>query len=138
MTITLYLVGALPFILLGGLHVLYTVFDEINPRKLAPKDTSLVSAMRMSPLGLTSATNMWRAWIGFNLSHGIGAVGFGLLYLYLAASHASFLLEAQALLIAAPVIASLYFVMALRYWFSTPAIGTGLGAACFWLGLAAS
>jgi hypothetical protein len=36
---------------------------------------------------------------------------------------------APELLFAAPVIASLYFLMSLRYWFRIPAIGTGLGTA---------
>lgn len=135
MSAWLYIAGAAPFILLGGLHVLYTVLDEFSPRRLAPKDKGVVTAMRMSPLGLTSQTTMWQAWIGFNLSHGIGAVGFGLLYLYLALFHAPFLADAGPLLMAAPVVASLYFLLALRYWFSVPAIGTAIGAALFWGGL---
>ncbi len=135
MTAILYVIGALPFIVLGALHTLYTVLDEFAPRRLAPKDPSLVTTLRMAPLGLTSETNMWRAWIGFNLSHGIGAMGFGLLYAYLGVVHAEFLLQATPLLLAAPIIASLYLMMALRYWFSIPAIGTGLGAICFWIGL---
>lgn len=94
-----------------------------------------VAALRVAPLGITSETNMWRAWIGFNLSHGFGAMGFGLLYVYLGTFHSDFLLGATPLLRAAPVIASLYVVMALRYWFSIPAIGTGMGAFCFWVGL---
>ncbi len=133
MSAGLFALGALPFIVLGTLHGLYTVLDEITPQRLAPKDPSVVSAMRLSPLGLTSATTMWRAWIGFNLSHSVGAVGFGLLYLYLALAFPTFLEEAIALRFAAPVIATLYLFMAMRYWFAVPAIGAGAGAACFWI-----
>ncbi len=131
MTAALYVIGAVPFIILGGLHGLYTVIDEFAPRRLAPKDTSLIEALRMAPLGITQETNMWRAWIGFNLSHSLGAVAFGLLYAYLAIAHAEFLMMAGPLLWAAPLIGAVYIYTAWRYWFSVPLIGVCAGTASF-------
>ena len=138
MTATLYLIGTVPLIVLGALHGLYTVMDEFVPRKLAPKDTSLVTTLRMAPLGITNDTNMWRAWIGFNLSHSIGAVGFGLLYAYLAVAHADFLVTAPPLLWAAPIIGVLYMYLAWRYWFAVPLIGVTISTVAFTVGALSS
>ena len=131
MTQALFILGASIFVFLGSLHGLYTVIDEFRPRKLAPKDTALVETMRMAPLGITADTNMWRAWIGFNLSHSVGAVALGLLYLYFATSHVAFLVSAPPLLWAAPIIGGLYIYMAWRYWFSVPLIGVCVSTAAF-------
>lgn len=49
MTAALFVVGAVPLILLDTLHNLYTVLDEFSPKRLAPRDTGLVNAMRMAP-----------------------------------------------------------------------------------------
>ena len=90
----------------------------------------LVEQMRASTLFLTRQTTVWRAWIGFNLSHGLGIVVFAGLLIHGAALHFDAVRSAAPeLLFAAPVVALLYFLMSLRYWFRIPAIGSGLGAA---------
>lgn len=126
----LFLAGAVPFLLLGILHIVYTLLDEKRPRRIVPRDRELLERMRASPLVLTRETTVWRAWIGFNLSHGLGVVVFAGALIYGAALHFEAVRSAAPeLLVAAPVIASLYFLMSLRYWFRVPAIGTGIGAA---------
>jgi hypothetical protein len=56
--------------------------------------------MSQTHLVLTRQTTMWRAWIGFNASHSMGAVFFGLVYGYLALLHVELLFRSPFLLIA--------------------------------------
>lgn len=125
----LFIAGAIPFFLLGSLHVIYTLMDEQRPRRLAPRDRDLVALMRTNTLVLTKETTVWRAWIGFNLSHGLGVMSFSAALIYMAALHFEPVRSAAPeVLVAAPVIAAAYLGLSLRYWFSIPAIGSGLGA----------
>jgi hypothetical protein len=126
----LFVAGAVPFLILGILHILYTLSDADRPRRIAPRDPHLVEQMRAGTLFLTRQTTVWRAWIGFNLSHGLGIVLFAGMLIYGAALHFDAVRSAAPeLLFAAPVIASLYLLMSFRYWFRIPAIGSGIGTA---------
>lgn len=124
-----FIIGAIPFLVLGILHIAYTVIDAERPRRIVPRDRELVERMRASTLVLTRETTVWRAWIGFNLSHGLGVVLFAAALIYGAALHFEAVRSAAPeLLFAAPAIASLYCGLSLRYWFRVPTIGTGIGA----------
>ena len=62
------------FLLLGILHALYTFLDIREPRRLVPQEPSVALAMVESPVRLArGGTTMWRAWVGFNFSHSLGA-----------------------------------------------------------------
>jgi len=66
------------FLLLGLLHALYTFLDIGRPRRLVPQDPSVARAMAESqPRLARGGATMWRAWVGFNFSHSLGAVLFG-------------------------------------------------------------
>ena len=76
---------------------------------------------------------MWRAWVGFNFSHSIGAVLFGSCCIFLGVALQSLALPKAALIV--PVaIGALYFWLAVQYWFRIPAIGIALGTVCFSIG----
>ena len=75
----LYLAGALPFFVLGLAHLAVTPRAPADVKGLSPSDPQLAEAMTRSGLRLTRRTDMWRAWVGFNLSHGLGVVVFALL-----------------------------------------------------------
>lgn len=63
-----------------------------------PRDPALQARMReVSPV-ISRETTMWKAWIGFNASHGLGAVLFGLVYGYLALAHPAVLFQSAFLL----------------------------------------
>lgn len=128
---TLFIAGTLPFILLGALHTLYSLLDTIHPRRIVPRDAELIARMQASALRLTKETDMWRAWLGFNLSHGLGAFVFGLVYLIMAIGHFTVLQTAPLLLIIAPAVALAYLVLSIKYWFRIPILGTGLGFVLF-------
>ena len=127
----LFILGTLPFILLGAVHIVYSLMDVRRPRKLTPYDDSVRLAMQASTLVLTRQTTMWRAWLGFNLSHGIGVLFFGLVYLVLALNDFSLLSKVWPLPVLAVVVSASYWLLSIKYWFHIPAIGSGTGTICF-------
>ncbi len=69
---------------------------------------------------------MWSAWIGFNFSHSVGLIIFGLICI--AAGAVANVPKAAPPLLA--FIAALYFALAIRFWFRVPAIALGIATAC--------
>jgi hypothetical protein len=53
--------------------------------------------MAVSPV-ISPETTMWRAWVGFNASHGLCLILFGTQYGYLAMRHSTFLFHSWFLL----------------------------------------
>jgi hypothetical protein len=123
--------------LLGFLHALYTWKDIADPRRLVPDDRAVIAAMAGTGVRLArGGTTMWRAWVGFNFSHSLGAVLFG------AGCVAAGLLLApgaiaRAWLLVPVAVSSLYVVMAVKYWFRIPAIGTAIATVLFAVAFAA-
>lgn len=113
--------------LLGTVHLVYTFHGP----KLKPRDPQLIEQMkRVSPI-ITKETNMWKCWIGFNASHSVCAILFGLVYGYLAISHSEFLFASWFLLaIGLGLLASLA-VLGKLYWFSIPFRGITIALAFF-------
>ena len=100
-----------------------------------PRNAALIDDMKASTLRITRETDVWRAWLGFNLSHGLGVFFFGFVYLVLAAGNFALLAATPALLVAAPLVAIVYLVLSLKYFFRIPAIGSAIGVVCFAAGL---
>jgi hypothetical protein len=74
---------------------------------------------------------MWRAWIGFNVSHSLGLLLFGLLYGYLALVEPDVLFGSWFVLLVGFAMLSSYAVLAWAYWFSTPLIGIVIALVLF-------
>ena len=127
----LFLAGALPFVVLGLAHVRATPRTLSESRGLSPRDPALREAMSKATVLITRRTNLWLTWVGFNLSHSLGAVLFGAVVLLIGRSPASFRAEAGVFLPLAVVVSGLYLWLGLRYWFRTPIIGIALAGACF-------
>lgn len=127
----LLLAGGAVFVLLGALHALYTVADERRPRRIVPEDPSVREAMVGTGVRLArGGTTMWRAWIGFNLSHALGAVLFG--GLVMALGNAWTEPDPPRFILLFPLgVALIYLVLSVRYWYRVPTAGIGLAAACF-------
>jgi hypothetical protein len=118
------------FILLGLLHALYTYLDIGRPRRLVPQDPAVAQAMSKSNLRLSgTGTTMWRAWVGYNFSHSIGVVLFGTVCIGAGSVLGTMALPAWILFVLV-VIALLYFVVGLLYWFRTPVVGVALAGVC--------
>ena len=131
MTDILIMVGGSAFAILGSLHAIYTWADTRTPRRLVPDAPSVIEAMSSSFVRLSrGGTTMWRAWVGFNFSHGLGAVMFGIGCIVLGLSLRSVVLP-KAVLLVPVVIGCLYLWIAIRYWFRIPVIGIAAATACF-------
>lgn len=120
--------------LLGSIHLLYTFFGN----KLTPRDPAVLEAMNATPLTLTSETTVWRAWIGFNASHSMCALFFGLVFGFLAAVHPEVLFRSVYLQLLGVAILVGFVVLAKLYWFSIPLAGVSIALACFLAGLVAA
>lgn len=126
----LFIIGTLPFLTLGSLHLIYTLKDNRQPKHLAPRSATLVNEMKNTQLKLTKETDMWRAWIGFNHSHSIGVLSFSGIYLYLALYDFTFL-SASGLIWGAPALAAIYATLARLFWFRIPFFGSLIGLGFF-------
>lgn len=126
-TQTLIVAGALIFGLLGTVHLAYTLFTGM----FSPRDATTEAAMKLTHPRLTRRTTLWKAWVGFNASHSLGAMLFAAIYLLLALAHMDWLREAPGLVWLAALGALAYLALAVRYWFRTPLIGIALASVCF-------
>jgi len=134
----LFLAGALPFLFLGSVHARETPLSASKPKGLTPSDPALIGSMQKSAVRLTRRTDMWLAWIGFNLSHSLGAVAFGLFVVVIGRSAESFASQAAVCVPLATLVAATYVAIGLKYWFRDPNAGLTVALVCFvasWLTL---
>src|SRR5688572_28639909 len=82
------------FFTIGAAHLFLTFFT----RKLDPSDPGLRTRMREVPLILIQRTDIWRCWVGFNVSHSIALMLFGVIYGFLVAAHSEILFNSPFLL----------------------------------------
>jgi len=112
---------------LGVVHLVYTFWGT----KLMPRDPALeISMSQISPV-ITKETTMWRCWVGFNATHSLGLVLFGLVFGYLAVAHGQVLFQSTFLLVVG--LAQLGGLVALCkfYFFSVPLAGVCIALACY-------
>lgn len=83
---------------------------------------------------LTRRTTMWRAWVGFNASHSLGAILFGLFYGYLALAHPTFLFQSRFLLGVGFATLASYALVGRACWFSIPNTGIALSLVAYTAG----
>jgi hypothetical protein len=117
--ITLMTLSTLVILTLGVLHLIYT----FRGPKLTPRDHELQARMSEVHLVITRQTTMWRAWIGFNASHSMGAILFGLVYGFLANAYPELLFNSPFLLIVGLAMLGGLAVLGKVYWFRVPFAG---------------
>ncbi len=131
--------GTAPLILAGTAHALGALLDTVRPTYFTPVDRSVRPALdattirlrRMVPGGDHDRPTMWRAWLGFNISHGLGLAAFGLVCL-LVATHDFALVERIGALRPLTIgFSATYLVLSLRFWFYGPVLLTGTATVCF-------
>jgi hypothetical protein len=126
--------SSLIMLLLGSIHLLYT----FSGNKLVPRDPAVQQAMSATPMVLTSETTVWRAWVGFNASHSMCALFFGLVFGFLAVAHPELLFRSVYLQLFGVAVLVGFVVLAKLYWFTIPLVGVSIALACFLAGLLAS
>jgi hypothetical protein len=112
---------------LGAVHLVYT----FRGPQLTPRDPALqVSMSQISPV-ITKETTMWRCWVGFNASHSMGLILFGLVFGFLALARGQLLFQSPFLLVVGLATLGGFVVLSKVYWFSSPFTGTSIALACY-------
>jgi hypothetical protein len=127
----LIVIGGSIFLLLGLGHGALTLRDLRDPRAFTPRDPELRRAMQQSSIAFHRTINLWKAWMGFNLSHSLGLVLFGGAFLYVGVFEPDAFAASPLLQGCAVAVSAIYLVLSLLFWFSKPAIGSALALACF-------
>ncbi|MEO8146739.1 MAG: hypothetical protein ABI723_03825 [Bacteroidia bacterium] len=120
----LFIAGTIPFMYLGMVHVIIALKDIKDPRAFTPINDNVRKQMMVSPLRFTDKTTMWKAWLGFNISHGLGAFVFGLFLQLLVIQNPLCLIWLTPL---AVCISAIYLWLSLKFWFNKPTIGIATG-----------
>lgn len=120
--------------LLGAAHLVFT----FQGPKLKPRNPGVREAMDQAHPGITTQTTMWRAWVGFNASHSLGAMLFGFLYGYLAMAHPKVLFGSLPLLGIGLVTLLAYLALARAYWFLSPLTGISVALVCYVISIGVS
>jgi hypothetical protein len=126
----LFLAGALPLIFLGVVHALLTPLTPDQPKPLSPRDADYRRSMSEQKPLLTRRTNLWLLWVGFNLSHSVGVLLFGIVVLLAGRSTAAFQVNGPFLPFAV-VVSATYVAIGLRFWYRAPVIGIAISGICF-------
>ena len=112
---------------LGVAHLVYTFWGP----NLTPRDPALqISMSQISPV-ITNETTMWRAWVGFNASHSMGLILFGLVFGYLALAHGQLLVQSPFLLLVGFAMLGGFVVLCRVYFFSAPLRVISISLACY-------
>lgn len=121
-------------LVLGALHLFYT----FRGRKLFPRDDELIEGMKRTTLVITRESTVWRAWIGFNTTHSMSLILFGLIYGYLALAAPDLLFASQFLRLLGLATLLAFVVLARRYFFSVPFKGVAIATLLYVAGLIAA
>jgi len=112
---------------LGVIHFVYTFWGL----KLTPRDPALQIRMsQISPV-ITNETTMWRGWIGFNASHSMGLILFGLVFGFLALAHTRLLFQSTFLIVVGLAMLGGFVVLCKLYFFSVALTGVSIALGCY-------
>lgn len=123
----LMILGAAIYGLLGSAHLLLTFFSN----KFEAHDPAVTQGMRDSTLVLTRDTTVWRARIGFNASHSLGALLVPGFLIPLAIQDFQVIEQSLWFTVLPSFISLGYLILAWRYWFIIPLVGTAVATATF-------
>ncbi len=101
---------------LGSIHLYYTFFSD----KFRPAKDELHAMMQQTPMRLTRRTTLWKAWMGFNASHSIGAIYIGVINVFLALRFPDLLRGSVFLYAFNIAVIGFYLWVARKYWFKAP------------------
>ena len=119
---------------LGVLHLVSTFWGP----SLTPRDPALEISMSQSSPVMTKETTMWRCWVGFNATHSLGLILFGLVFGYLALAHGQLLFRSPFLLVVGLAMLGGVVGICKVYFFSWPLRGVSISLACYVASIALS
>ena len=113
--------------LLGVAHLACTFWGS----NLTPRDPALqISMSQVAPV-ITNETTMWRCWVGFNASHSMGLILFGLVFGFLGLAHSRLLFQSPFLLVVGLAVLLGFVLLSKAYFFSAPLTGVSISLACY-------
>ena len=113
--------------MLGVAHLAYTFWGP----NLTPRDPALqISMSQVAPV-ITNETTMWRCWVGFNASHSMGLILFGLVFGFLGLAHSQLLFQSPFLLVVGLAMLVGFVLLSKAYFFSVPLTGVGVSLICY-------
>jgi len=119
---------------LGVVHLVYTFRGPL----LTPRDPALqISMSQIAPV-ITKETTMWRCWVGFNVSHSMALILFGLVFGFLALAHGQLLFHSPFLLVVGLAMLGGFAALCKIYFFSAPLTGISISLACYVASIALS
>lgn len=116
----LLIIGASIFLLLGTAHGALTLIDLSNPSSFTPRDPELRAAMQKSAIEFHPKINLWRAWLGFNLTHSLGIILFGGAFLYIGVFHSLLFSQSPLLQGCSILVSAAYLVISLKFFSQRP------------------
>ena len=121
-------------LMLGIIHLVYT----FSGTKLMPRDPSLQVSMSLTTPVITKETTMWRCWVGFNATHSLGLILFGLVFGYLALAQPRVVFESGFLLTTGMATLAALVVLCRMYFFNAPLLGISIASICYVISVALS
>ena len=131
--VLLVLMSAVIMFSLGAAHLLFTFWSQ----RLWPRDEKLKGLMEGSSPRISRETTMWKAWVGFNISHSMGALLFGFMFGYLVISVPEVFLSSFVLQSVGLFFLVAYCVLGRVYWFRVPFGGIAVATITYIAGLVA-
>ena len=112
---------------LGIIHLVYTFWGP----NLTPRDPTLQVSMSQTSPVITKETTMWRCWVGFNASHSMALILFGLVFGFLALAHDELLFHSPFLLVVGLAFLVGFVVLCKLYFFRAPLRGMSISLTCY-------
>ena len=129
--IILVIVSSCIYILLGIGHTILTLFTN----SFEPRDAELLALNKQTAPNITTQTSLWLGGVGFHLSHSLGFVIFGVLYLTLSIENPELITSSSTFNLGLIIIPLVYLLLSIRYWFIVPTIGIAISALGYFVGL---
>jgi hypothetical protein len=86
--------------------------------------------MTQTPVRIArGGTIMWKAWVGFNFSHSLGAVIFGVVCCWTAVALGTIVVSPWVLFLFV-IVALMYLGLSVLYWFRIPTLGIAIATGC--------
>ena len=137
MSVVLAAIGAGIILVMGIGHAVFTAQSTPEGGPMMPTNPQVLAAMNTrGGIGMAPDidSNLFSAWIGFNLSHAFGIIAIaGIVMYHVIADFGAALDEPWFLLLigAVPVV---YLGLAVRYWFDDPRNGILIATSLLWTG----